>query len=67
MTQAFLRSSFGNPDYAIDGQRIKFERMACELERIAAWIRSRDANSEQAPRLIGHTLQVRTDSHLSRR
>jgi hypothetical protein len=36
-------------DKALDapgGERAEFERIACELERIAAWLRSRDPNSD---------------------
>jgi hypothetical protein len=59
MGSAFYRSA-----NALDGERAEFARIACELERIAAWLHSQDANSEQAQRLSEQAQQIRTDSHL---
>ena len=59
-----FRSAFSDPVDRLDGARAEFERIALELEGIAAWLRGRNAGSEQARRLQETAQQMRTDSHL---
>jgi hypothetical protein len=63
MTASF-RPAFGDPADRLEGARAEFERIALELEGIAAWLRGRDADSEQARRLQETAQQMRADSHL---
>ena len=59
-----FRAAFSDPVDRLDGARAEFERIALELEGIAAWLRGRNAGSEQARRLQETAQQMRTDSHL---
>jgi hypothetical protein len=66
MTRGRPGSAFGKPLNVMDGERTEFERIACELEQIAAWLRVQDPNSEHAKRLFEQARQLRSDSHLPR-
>jgi hypothetical protein len=59
-----FRSAFRNPFNRLDGGRAEFERIARELDGIATWLLGRNANSEQAQRLLEQAQQMRADSHL---
>ena len=59
-----FRSAFNGSVDRLDVERARFERIACELERIAAWLRNRNANSEQANRLFEQARKIRQDNYL---